>query len=181
MTVRCYGDLADLAGADRDGLVDVPMGAPRSIRDVTASVGLPRTEIDLAVVDGTSVGWDHEVVAGQRVALYPPFSNLPAGVVSLVRPPAPRSLRFAADAHLAGLAGRLQELGFDAWHATDVTGEELADRARREGRVLLSRDPRPLLHAEVVHGVLLRSTDPREQLLEVVRRYGGNADWVPRT
>lgn len=171
VTVRCYGDLGELAGADRDGLVDVPIGTARSIRDVTASVGIPHTEIDLVVVDGISVGWDHEVVAGQRVAVYPPFSTLPAGVVSQVRAPAPRSLRFAADAHLAALAHHLRALGHDTWHATDVTAEKLAERARTEGRILLSRDPVPLMQSNVVHGVLLRSTEPREQLLEVARRH----------
>lgn len=171
VTLRCYGDLGQLADADRDGLVDVPVGTPRSIRDVTASVGIPRTEIDLVVVDGISVGWEHEVVAGQRVAVYPPFSSLPAGVVSRVRTPPPESPRFAADTHLAELADRLRGLGHDTWHATDVTAEQLAERAVNQERVLLSRDPRPLLHPRVVHGVLLRSSDPQEQLLEVARRH----------
>lgn len=172
VTLRCYGELGELAGADRDGLVDVPVGAARSIRDVTASVGIPSTEIDLVVVNGISVGWEHQVVAGQRVAVYPPFSTLPAGVVSRVRTPPPEPLRFAADAHLARLAALLQDLGHDTWHATDVTADQLAERASTQERVLLSRDPRPLMHPGVVHGVLLHSSDPREQLLEVARRYG---------
>ena len=171
VTLRCYGDLANLADADRDGLVHVPLGAPRPVREITSSVGIPATEIDLLVVDGTSVGWDHEVVAGQRVAVYPPFSTLPAGVVSQVRTTPPPSLRFAADAHLGGLADRLRALGHDTWHATDVTGDELAERARQEERVLLSRDRIPLMHPDVRHGILLRSTDPQEQLLEVARRF----------
>lgn len=171
VTLRCYGDLGELAGADRDGLVDVPVGTARSIRDVMATVGVPRTEIDLVVVDGASVGWEHEVAAGQRVAVYPPFSSLPAGVVSRVRTPPPPSLRFAADSHLAELADQLRGLGHDTWLATDVTADELAERASEEERILLSRDPRPLMHPRAVHGVLLRSSDPREQLLEVARRH----------
>lgn len=171
VTVRCYGDLAPLARTDRDGLVDLPVDAARSIRDVTVSLGIPQTEIDLVVVDGVSVGWDHEVVAGQRVAVYPPFATLPAGVVSRVRAPAPSSLRFAADAHLGDLAARLRGLGHDTWHATDVTGEELARRASREERILLSRDPEPLMHPDVRHGVLIRAADPQEQLSEVARRH----------
>lgn len=181
VTLRCYGDLADLAGADRDGLVDVPVGAPRSVRDVTASVGIPHTEIDLVVVDGTSVGWGHELVAGQRVAVYPPFSTLPAGVVSQVRAPAPEALRFAADTHLAELADLLRGLGHDTWHATDVSEAELAERASHAGRILLSRDRRPLMQPGVVHGVLLRSTEALEQLLEVARRHGAHGDWARPT
>lgn len=171
VTLRCYGDLSELAGADRDGLVDVPVGTARSIREVTASVGIPSTEIDLVVVDGISVGWDDEVTPGQRAAVYPPFSTLPAGVVSRVRTPPPQSLRFAADTPLAELADELRGRGHDTWHATDVTADELAERASAEERILLSRDPDPLMHPLVVHGVLLRSTEPREQLLEVARRH----------
>ncbi len=171
VTVRCYGNLAQLARADRDGLVDVPVDTARSIGDVTASLGIPHTEIDLVVVEGISVGWDHEVVAGQRVAVYPPFATLPAGVVSRVRAPAPAPLRFAADAHLGDLAARLRGLGHDTWHATDVTGEQLAERASREERILLSRDPAPLMHPDVRHGVLIRATDPQAQLSEVARRH----------
>lgn len=171
ITLRCYGDLAELARADRDGLVDVPVDTARSIRDVTTSLGIPHTEIDLVVVDGISVGWDHAVGAGQRVAVYPPFVTLPAGVVSRVRAPAPSSLRFAADAHLGSLAARLRALGHDTWHATGVTGEQFAERAGREERILLSRDPDPLMHPDVRHGVLLRATDPREQLSEVAHRH----------
>lgn len=172
VTLRCYGDLAEHAGADRDGLVDVPMGTPRSIEDVVQAVGIPRTEVDLVVVDGQPVGWGHLVAGGQRVAVYGAFSALPAGVVSRVRPPPPRTLRFAADTHLADLASHLRELGHDTWHATGVTDEELAARAVREHRILLSRSRRPLMQSGVEHGVLLRSTDPREQALEVARRYG---------
>lgn len=172
LTLRCYGDLAELAGADRDGLVHVPMGSPRAVLDLVQSAGVPHTEIDLVVVDGRSVGWDHQAAAGQRVAVYPPFSMLPAGVVSRVRARPPRVLRFAADAHLAALAGALQDIGVDTWLATDVVGEEeLVVRAAEDTRVVLSRDRGPLMHPRVRHGVLLRSTDPREQLLEVARRH----------
>lgn len=171
LTLRCYGDLAELAGADRDGLVRVPMGSPRALLDVVQSTGVPHTEVDLVVVDGRSVGWDHQAAAGQRAAVYPPFSMLPAGVVSRVRPHPPRALRFAADAHLAALADALQDLGADIWLATHVTQEELVARATEDARVLLSRDRRPLMHPRVLHGVLLRSTDPREQLLEVACRH----------
>lgn len=173
IVVRCYGDLAELAGADREGLVDVPVGAPRRVRDVVEALGIPTTEVDLVVVDGASVGWGHLLTGGARVAVYPPFSILPAGVVSHVRPAPPsRPHRFLADVPLRALADRLGQLGVDTRYATDVHRDALAARAVREARILLTRDRGLLLGRSIVHGLLVRSTDPREQLTEVIQRFG---------
>lgn len=182
ITLRCYGDLAGLAGADRDGLAEVPVGDPRSIKDAVESVGIPHTEVDLVVVDGESVGWDEHVSGGERVAVYPPFETLPAGVLSRVRPaPPPRPLRFVADVHLGTLARRLRLLGFDTWYDTEARDDDLAARSVADERILLTRDRGLLMRAVVRHGALLRSTDPREQLTEVIRRFGLERDAAPMT
>lgn len=182
ITLRCYGDLADLAGADRDGVVRIPTGTPRSIKDAVESAGIPHTEVDLVVVDGVSVGWDRLVRGGERVAVYPQFSSLPAGVESQVRPPPlPRPLKFVADVHLGTLARRLRLLGFDTWYATDADDADLAARSADEGRVLLTRDRGLLMRAIVVHGALVRAQDPTAQVSEVVDRFGLRPDAAPLT
>ena len=56
--------------------------------------------------------------------------------------------------------------------ATIIRIPELAQVADAEGRILLTRDRRLLMRKAVRYGCCLRSTDPREQLIEVVRRYG---------
>lgn len=171
VVLRCYGELAELAAADRDGIVRVPLGRPRPLDTVVQSVGIPRTEVDLAVVDGGSVGWEEPVASGDRVALYPPFGWLPAGVVSRVRPapPAP-PVRLVADVALAELASLLRELGLHVDHDTDATAEQLVHRAAAEDRVLLTGDREVLMDPRVRHGVLVRSADPDGQLVDVLRR-----------
>ncbi|MDQ3538234.1 MAG: Mut7-C ubiquitin/RNAse domain-containing protein [Actinomycetota bacterium] len=172
VAVRLYGDLADLAGTGRpEAHHQVPVAAPRAVKDVIESLGVPHTEVDLVLVAGTSVTFGHRVVAGDRVSVYPPFTGLDVTAVSLVRQPPLPEPRFLLDVHLGALANRLRLLGFDASYRNDADDAELAAAAVVERRVLLTRDRGLLMHASVVHGYLLRSHHPDSQALEVVRRF----------
>ena len=169
-TIRFYGDLAALAwDADRDGEVRVPLGHPRSVKDAIESCGVPHTEVDLVVVGRRSVGFDHLVGAGERVSVYPMFRTL--DVPSLVRPAALPATRFLLDVHLGRLAGRLRLLGFDTAYRNDADDADLARDAPAQQRWLLTRDRGLLMRASVTHGYLVRSNEPREQVIEVVRRF----------
>src|SRR5680860_1205030 len=144
-TIRFYGDLAELAAADRAGEVDVPVGLPRSVKDAIESCGVPHTEVDLVLVDGRAVDFTARLGGGERVAAYPWFAAL--DVPSPVRPAPLAVPRFVADdADLAAAA---------------VTGP----------RWLLTRDRGLLMRAAVTHGYLVRTHDPEEQAAEVVRRF----------
>ncbi|MDZ7775358.1 MAG: MoaD/ThiS family protein [Bacteroidales bacterium] len=111
--VRVHGDLRFFTDAAEQ---DVPVGAPRSVKDLLESLGVPHPEIDLVVVDGEVVGFDRPVTAGDRVAAYPPWPAV--DLPSPVRPPRPAS-RFVLDVHLGTLARRLGVLGLDVDYATD--------------------------------------------------------------
>lgn len=168
-TLRFYGDLLDLArGTDRDGTVDVPLGGPRSVKDVVESVGVPHTDVGLLVVGTEPVGFDHLVHGGERIAVYPPSRTLE--VAGLLRPPDPPR-RFVLDVHLGTLARNLRLLGFDSWYRTTADDPLLADVAVGDERVLLTRDRGLLMRREVVHGHCVRSQDPFTQTVEVVRRF----------
>lgn len=165
--VRFYADLADLAG-----VVDatVPVGAPRSVKDLIETVGVPHPEVALILVDGDPVGFDHRVTGGERVAVFPPFHRLDLSGVTTVAPP-PVAPRFVLDVHLGTLTRRLRILGFDCWYRTDADDLELAEVAVAEERILLTRDRGLLMRSEITHGYCPRSDDPDLQLLEVVDRY----------
>jgi uncharacterized protein len=175
--IRFYGDLAGLVwDTDRTGEVEVLAAAPRSAKDAIESCGVPHTEVDLLVVNGRSVGFDHLVSAGDRVAAYPPFDSLDVGAVSLVRPPPLPEARFLLDVHLGRLAQLLRHVGLDADYDNDLDDAALAARAAEGPRWLLTRDRGLLMRRAVTHGYLVRSDEPRQQLIEVVRRFGlGNA------
>lgn len=169
-TIRFYGDLATLAeDADRDGEVRVPLGRARSVKDAIESCGVPHTEVDLIVVGRRSVGFGHLVTAGDRVSVYPQFRTL--DVPSLVRPAPLPQARFLLDVHLGRLAGRMRLLGFDTAYRNDADDAALALESARDERWLLTRDRGLLMRAVVTHGYLVRANDPREQIIEVVRRF----------
>jgi hypothetical protein len=170
VTIRVYGDLRVFVDADRDGEVRVPTGAPRSVKDVIESAGIPHPEVDLLLVDGTSVGFDHRVAGGERVTVFPAFHSIDVAPASKVRPPAPPA-RFVCDVHLGRLARRLRLLGFDTWYRTDTDDDELARVAVAEQRVLLTRDRGLLMRRVIVHGYCPRSDQADTQVVEVLRRY----------
>lgn len=166
--VRLYADLVDLTGAEE---VEVPVGEPRSVKDLIESVGVPHPEIALILVGGQPVGFDHLVEGGERVAVYPPFRSLDLAGVPTVAPP-PAEPRFVLDVHLGTLARRLRLLGFDVWYRSDADDEELARVSVEEERILLTRDRGLLMRRAITHGYTPRSDDPELQVIEVVRRFG---------
>ena len=170
VTVRARGSLRDfLSRAARDQDVSLPYSPRQNAKDAFESAGIPHVEVDLMLVNGVSVTFAHVLSPGDRVEVYPLGHS--SEQESLVRP-APYEPRFLVDENSARLAAFLRLLGFDAtanpaWHDA-----ELADRSARERRILLTRDIGLLKRSVVVHGYFLRSDMTREQLLEVIERYG---------
>ena len=167
--MRLYGDLTYFADADRDGVVRVPAGGPRSVKDLVESIGVPHPEVGLLVIDHVPAPFERRVTAGQRVAVYPPLHELVPTDTLRPTPPDPR--RFVLDVHLGTLARRLRTLGFDCWYSTDADDPTLAAVAVEQDRILLTRDRGLLMRGEIVHGYCPRSDAPDVQLREVVRRY----------
>jgi uncharacterized protein len=169
ITVRAYAGLVDLLGTPE---LTVAFGTPRSVKDLLESVGIPHVELDLIVVDGTPVGFEHRLTGGERVAAYPPFDELADAVDGRrVWPTPPDPRRFVLDVHLGTLTRRLRLLGFDCWYRTDADDGLLATVAEDDGRILLSRDRQLLMRRTIEHGYLPRADDPDRQLTEVIRRY----------
>nr|WP_290666754.1 Mut7-C RNAse domain-containing protein [Ardenticatena sp.] len=78
--------------------------------------------------------------------------------------------RFAADAMLGRLATWLRLLGYDTFYQRDIEDSTLAALARREGRILLTRDLQ-LTKRRHLHSLLIESDDVWEQLRQVVNTY----------
>ena len=68
---------------------------------------------------------------------------------------------------LGRLARWLRVLGFDTVHIPDVDDHDLVVLADREGRILLTRDRHLVTYLKPRKSVLLTSSSPHEQLLEV--------------
>jgi uncharacterized protein with PIN domain len=135
------------------------------------ALGVPHTEVDLILVNSRSVDFSYLVQNGDRISVYPVFETFDITPLVRLRPHPLRETRFVLDVHLGRLTTYLRMLGFDALYRNDYADEELARISSSEGRILLTRDRGLLKRSIVTHGYCLRTTNPRQQLIEVLRRF----------
>lgn len=144
-----------------------------SIKDTIEALGVPHTEVESIVVNGKPVDFSYLLRDGDEVHVYAITQEPAAGEPGpSVQPEPLGEARFVLDVHLGRLASYLRMLGFDTLYRNDYDDPELAQISRDEDRILLTRDRGLLKRSMVRHGYSVRSTTPREQLAEVVERYG---------
>jgi uncharacterized protein with PIN domain/sulfur carrier protein ThiS len=142
-----------------------------TVKALIESLGVPHTEVDLVLVNGRSAPFAQKVRVGDRISVYPVFESLEIGMVTRVRPAALRRTRFVLDVHLGRLAKLLRMLGFDTLYSNGYDDPSLSRISRDQGRIVLTRDRELLKRSMITHGYCLRSDQPMEQLLEVLRRF----------
>ena len=179
--VRFYQELGDFLAPHRRGReFAVTVNDGTTTKALVEHCGVPHAEVDLLLVDGESVDFAHKLRGGQRVSVYPVFESFDISALTRVRPAPLRAVRFLVDANLAKLASLLRMCGLDATDASmlcrTACGAEdedarLVTAALREQRIILTRDRRLLERKAVTHGCFVRSQDPEQQLLFVLRRF----------
>jgi len=172
VTIRFYEELNDFLPEDRrKKAFDVPFAPGCTTKALVEDLGIPHTEVDLVLANGDSVGFDFRLREGDRISVFPQFESWDITGVSRVRPTPLRETRFALDVHLGKLSRLLRRFGFDASYANAASDEQIVLVARREKRIILTRDRGLLKRRAVTHGYLVRSLQPRDQLVEVFRRF----------
>ena len=169
--VRAYAELNDFLPPESRGVaVRRPFRSHQTVKDVLEAMGIPHTEVDLILVNGSPRGFGHRPSAGDRIAAYPTFEALDIGPTARLRPVPLRDPRFAVDVNLGRLARLLRVLGFDVWWSSDADDATLAEVSLDEQRILLTRDRGLLKRRAITHGLFVHSEHPEEQTLEVIRR-----------
>jgi uncharacterized protein with PIN domain len=169
---RFYAELNDfLPPHKRQRTFNHSFEVSPSVKDSIEALGVPHTEVDLILVNGHSVDFSYLVQNGDQISVYPVFESLDITPLVRLRPQPLRETHFVLDVHLGRLTTYLRMLGFDALYRNDYTDEELAHISSTEGRILLTRDRGLLKRSIVTHGYCLRTTNPRQQLIEVLRRF----------
>jgi hypothetical protein len=170
-TFRFYEELNDfLPPARRKREFSVPCARAATAKHMIEALGVPHTEVEVVLVNGESVGFEHVLRDGDRVAVYPKFEALDVTPLLRVREAPLRTTSFLADAHLGGLARLLRLAGFDTLYENGLTDAQIEARAREDGRIVLSRDRELLKRRGITHGCYVRALRPREQLREVIGR-----------
>lgn len=169
---RFYEELNDfLPPVRRQQTLNYRFGGTPGIKDAIEAQGIPHTEVELIVVNGESVGFEYRLKAGDRVAVYPMFEALDITPLLKLRAKPLRDPRFVIDVNLGKLAKRLRLFGFDCLYRNDFQDHEIVDLARKQHRIVLTRDRRLLYASNITHGYFVRSVQIDRQIDEVLRRF----------
>lgn len=177
INLRFHGALNDFLKPDRrETGFEHELTETRSVKDLTESIGVPHTEIDLIIVNSESVEFNYLVHAGDQIELYPMIepSLIKSLNISRLKHCQPEPLpvpRFVLDVHLGRLAAYLRMLGFDTLYRNDYDDPELANISADEHRILLSCDRQLFMRKQIAYGYFVRSRKPQQQLLEILSRY----------
>jgi len=165
-----YGELNDFLSKSRRGKpVQCLFRGRQTVKHLIESLGVPHPEVGSIEVEARTLSLDDLVEEGNWIKVYPP--KLPLPLPGSLASGAEEPIRFVLDNHLGRLAAYLRLFGFDTLYRNDIQDEELAQIAGAEERVLLTRDHRLLMRACIHYGYWLRSKNPRQQLVEVMRRW----------
>jgi uncharacterized protein with PIN domain len=172
--IFCFHDeLNDILPSQKRGSeITLRFNSDQSVKHLIESLGVPHTEIGRVLVNGQSADLSMLLRNGDRIDVYPPARINLSG-------PNHADAYFVADNHLGQLAVYLRMLGFDTLYRNDYQDDELAQISSLENRILLTRDRRLLMRNLVQHGYWVRSKVPRQQLVEVLRRFGLCEQIVP--
>ncbi len=140
-----------------------------SVKDMVESLGVPHPEIEAIFANTAPQNFTYLVEDGDIIEVY---GEIPEGLPYMpLRSPLPPIPSFVLDTHLGQLAVYLRMLGFDTLYRNDYPDEELADISSREGRILLTRDKGLLKRGIVTYGYFIRNSNPKQQVVELLRRY----------
>jgi uncharacterized protein with PIN domain len=207
--LRFHGDLDFFLKTSAVRPIERGLKEKTSIKDVIESCGAPHPEVDLILVDGQPVDFAHVVSKSRKIDVYPVswhrdifFTENRLQVLTIKRFVADGHLgQLVRNLRLLGLdvayhptAGDRELIGLARVNDPEIVGTyqrspltEGPQRTNRSGsqtsearsRALLTRDRRLLMHAVVSHGYYLRSQDPTEQTLEVLRRFQLSSSLAP--
>src|SRR5258708_739061 len=170
-TFRFYEELNDfIARPLRRRTFSCVCARHATAKHMIEALGVPHTEVELILVNGESVGFDHPLADGDRVAVYPKFEALDIRPLLRVREQPLRVMRFIADAHLGGLAQLLRLAGFDTLYDNHYPDEDIEALAASEHRIVLTPDRELLKRRTLTHGCYVRALKPKMQLREVFDR-----------
>ncbi|HAE40512.1 MAG TPA: twitching motility protein PilT [Candidatus Riflebacteria bacterium] len=172
VSIRFYEELNDFVRADyRKKQIDRQLNHRTTVKDLIESFGVPHTEVDLILVNGTSVDFAFRVNDGDLISVYPVFESFDISEVTRLQERPLRNLQFIADCHLGKLAGKMRLLGLDVEFRNNIADDELVAAVVNDKKVLLSRDRRLLMRKVINRAYLIRSQNPDEQVAEVIRRF----------
>jgi uncharacterized protein len=167
-----FGSLNDfLPFVRRNQEFELEIAPHQTVKDVIESVGVPHSEIDLLLKNGNTISFAERLQTGAKVEAYPVNHPITKNHTSLVRLETFLPCQFLLDVNLGRLASYLRLCGIDSEWKNHWLDKEIAELSVQTKRVLLTRDVKLLMRKTITHGYWVRAVQPREQLVEVLRRF----------
>ena len=167
--LRFHGDLPFFLKS-KMSKIERRLSERTSVKDVIEACGVPHTEVDLILIGGERADFGAILTQDVVIDAYPPSAPC-STLFPEDRLQVSRIERFVADGHLGKLVRDLRLLGIDVAYDPTAEDRQLVETAAAENRALLTRDRRLLMQRAVRHGYYLRSQEPLEQTIEVLRRF----------
>jgi uncharacterized protein len=142
-----------------------------SIKDMIESLGVPHIEIDMILVNGSSVDFNYIVQDKDEISVYPVFESFDISNVQHLRSEALRHPKFIADVQLGTLVKYMRMLGLDTFYRNSYLKNEIIEISLKERRAILTKDKELLKRSEITHGYWIRSNNPDLQIKELIKRF----------
>jgi uncharacterized protein len=170
VTFKFQGNLKDhLPLTKRVGSYSTVVTPRSSVKDAIQSQHVPRVEIDYLKVNGKVAPFTILLHENDEIEVWPK-NNFENG--DRLIPPYSNPISFLLDVHLGRLAGYMRLCGFDtAYFNIDISDTELVKQATLENRILLSCDRFLMMRNNLKWGYVVRSRDPKKQLIEVLKYF----------
>jgi hypothetical protein len=166
---RFYEELNDyLPERQRKRDIELIIKEPRMLRSVIMSLGIPLAVIDLILVNGVSVDFEHILEGGERVSVYPVFERLNIKNVTRLRRTTLRDHRFVLDPDLASLAEVMKKSGFDIVWSPVISDQEIRAISIRKKRVILTKRKALARFPGITRAVLIHADDETDQMQELI-------------
>jgi len=178
INVSIFGELNDFLKPNmRDKEINIDFIEKRSAKDLIESIGIPHTEVFAIKINGGFSDFDSIIDQNDKLLVYPMSVSrsdniLDRNILKKLRKDYLEIEKFIVDVNLGRLARYLRLMGFDSLYDNNYPDEDIAQFSKEQNRIVLTRDVGLLKRKDISHGYWVRSDKPREQLDEVVIRFG---------
>lgn len=179
---RFYEELNDyLPEGKRKVRFEYSFSEAISLQEALQSMEIPPDEIDLILVNQQSEGLDYMLQDGDSISIYPVFELFDLSGISQLREKPLRNPTFICDVHLGRLGKYLRMLGWDTLYSNQYTPDDLISVSCQEKRIILSRNYQLTRHKKVTRSYWIRSSDPLEQIKDLINKLDLSNQSIPLT
>jgi hypothetical protein len=169
-TFRFYEELNDFLPNNRKKVDFIAtFNKRKSIKDIFEEFRIPSTKVDLVLINGKSVDFNHMIKDGDRLSVYPVFESFNIQNVTQLRKVPLRRIQFIADTDLKNIVKPMRELGFDIVFNGSYTTQAIVEKSRRENRIILTTRKELKRSKSVTHCILMRPGSTKKQIKYVMQ------------